>query len=393
MTASIQPSETRPERPDAGRAWLEVDLSAIVANARTIAATAGAPLLPMVKADGYGTGAVAVARALEAVAPWGFGVATLGEAAELRQAGIARPIVVFTPWVGGETATTEGPHTSAERESGPRKSRGGEGVRRVIGDIASLEAWLAPAPQRPSAAALFHLEIDTGMARSGIRWDDRAGLQRAAELLADRPEWEGVFTHFHSAESDPGATDLQWDRFMDALCWFSARPPLVHAANSAGALRGKMFAADLVRPGIYLYGGGAGDEGPPPRPVATLKCRVAALRTVQLGDTVSYNGTWVADGPRQIATLSIGYADGLLRSGSNRLRVEVNGQVVPVVGRVTMDMTMVALPPGCAALGDVVTVFGGQVSLAEHAEQMGTNSYESLTAISARVPRIYSPSA
>ena len=176
---------------------------------------------------------------------------------------------------------------------------------------------------------------------------------------------------------------------MDALCWFPVRPPLVHAANSAGALRGKLFAADLVRPGIYLYGGAAGEQGPPPRPVATLKCRITALRTVQLGDTVSYNGTWVADGPHQIATLSVGYADGLLRSGSNRLRVEVNGRVVPVVGRVTMDMTMVALPPGSAALGDVATIFGDKVSLAEHAEQMGTNSYESLTAISARVPRIY----
>ncbi|HVX88559.1 MAG TPA: alanine racemase [Gemmatimonadales bacterium] len=364
----------QPPTADLQRAWLEVDLSALVANARTIAATAGAPLLPMVKANGYGVGAVAAARALEAVEPWGFGVATVGEAAELREAGITRPIVVFTPWVGGRSSVV-----------------GRDGVRPVIGDIASLETWLRATDHRPPTtdAAPFHLEIDTGMARSGIRWDDREALQRAAELLADRPEWEGVFTHFHSAESDPGATDLQWDRFMDALCWFPARPPLVHAANSAGALRGKAFAADLVRPGIYLYGGGAGELGPPPRPVATLRCRVAALRTVQLGDTVSYNGTWVADGPRQVATLSIGYADGLLRSGSNRLRVEVNGQVVPVVGRVTMDMTMVALPPGAADLGDVVTIFGGKVTLADHAEQMGTNVYEALTAIGPRVPRIH----
>ncbi|HTK56050.1 MAG TPA: alanine racemase, partial [Gemmatimonadales bacterium] len=294
---------------------------------------------------------------------------------ELRAAGITRPVVVFTPWV---------PRVESSESSL-------SGVRRVIGDIASLEEWLSrgSAPQRPSAPALFHLEIDTGMARSGIRWDDRESLQRAAELLSKRPEWEGVFTHFHSAESDPGATDLQWDRFMDALCWFPERPPLVHAANSAGALRGKMFAADLVRPGIYLYGGGVGEWAPAPRRVATLKATITALRSVQLGDTVSYNGTWTADGPTEIATLAIGYADGLLRSGSNRLRVEVNGQVVPVVGRVTMDMTMVALPAGLAKLGDVATIFGGKVTLADHAEQMGTNVYESLTAISARVPRYH----
>ena len=113
MTASIQPSETR--------AWLEVDLAALVANARTVAATAGAPLLPMVKANGYGLGAVACARALEAVEPWGFGVATPEEAEELRRAGIARPIVVFTPWVGSRWSVV-----------------GSEGVRPVIGDVRSL---------------------------------------------------------------------------------------------------------------------------------------------------------------------------------------------------------------------------------------------------------------
>ena len=355
-------------RTDLSRAWLEVDLSAIVANARTIAATAGAPLLPMVKANGYGLGAVAVARALDVVEPWGFGVATPGEAAELREAGITRPVIVFTPWIPGHESRVAGL----------------EGVRAVIGDTRSLEARLATRDPRP-----FHLEIDTGMARSGIRWDDRDALQRAAELLAGRPEWEGVFTHFHSAESDHGATDLQWDRFMDALCWFPARPPLVHAANSAGALRGRIYAADLVRPGIYLYGGGVGEWAPAPRPVAALKCRVVALRTLQRGDTVSYHGTWRAEQPTEVATLSCGYADGLLRGGSNRLRVDVGGTVVPVVGRITMDMTMVALPAGLARAGDEVTLFGGRVSLAEHAEQMGTNVYESLTAIGPRVPRVY----
>ena len=373
MTASIQPSESRPEPSERTRAWLEVDLAALVANARTVAAVAGVPLLPMVKANGYGLGAVACARALETLAPWGFGVATVEEAEELRGAGITRPIVVFTSWVVGHGSWVLG-----------------AGIRPVIGDIASLEAWLASDPrptthdQRP-----FHLEIDTGMSRAGIRWDDHAALQRASALLADAPGWEGVFTHFHSAETDLSATDLQWDRLVDALHWFPRRPPLVHVANSAGALRGKAFAADLVRPGIYLYGGGVGEWAPAPRPVAKLQGRVVGLREVAIGDTVSYSAAWRADVPTSIATVSCGYADGLLRSGSNRSRVEVNGLVVPVAGRVTMDMTMIAVPSGAVALGDVVTIFGGKVTLADHAEQMGTNMYESLTAIGPRVPRFY----
>jgi len=374
VTASIQPPESRSEHHERARAWLEVDLAALVANARTVASASGAPLLPMVKANGYGLGAVACARALESVAPWGFGVATVDEAEELRAAGISRPIVVFTPWTGNE---------------------GGEwrveGARPVIGDVGSLERWLSLQDPRPSTLDTrpFHLEIDTGMSRAGIRWDDHAALQRASALLVDAPGWEGVFSHFHSAESDPGATALQWDRFLDALHWFPRRPELVHIANSAGALRNKAFAGDLVRPGIYLYGGNVGEWAPAPRPVAKLQARVVGLRHLNAGDTVSYNATCRADAPVQIATVACGYADGLLRTGSNRLRVEVNGTVVPVTGRITMDATMIAVPAGAVALGDVVTFFGGMVSLAEHAEAMGTNAYESLTAIGHRVPRIH----
>lgn len=367
MTASIQPSD--------GRAWLEVDLAALRTNARTIASSAGVPLLPMVKANGYGLGAVAVARALEELDPWGFGVATWEEARELREAGITRPIVVFTPWTG-RTA-----------DHGLRDA----GVRAVIGDLDSLVRWLGGDAVRSPQSALppFHLEIDTGMSRSGIRWDDEESLRRAAELLEGVAAWEGVFTHFHSSEADLAATETQWDRFVDALCWFRDRPKLVHACNSAGALRGKAFVADLVRPGIFLYGGEVGEWAAAPRPVAALKARVVALRSVAPGETVSYLGTWTAERPTTIATLGCGYADGVHRRGSGRLRVELNGRIVPVVGRVTMDMTMCAVPAGSVALGDVATIFGGKVSLAEHAAALETNSYEALTSIGPRVPRVH----
>jgi len=367
VTASIQPSDAR--------AWLEVDLAKLVANARTVAATAGVPILPMVKANGYGLGAVAVARALESVDPWGFGVATWTEAEELRRAGIERPVVVFTPWVKGTG------------DLGP----GTAGVRPVIGDVDSLAAWLSDPPVRSPRSPVppFHLEIDTGMSRAGIRWNDHASLQRAAELVAEAPGWEGVFTHFHSSESDLPATEEQWDRFVDALCWFPRRPRFVHAANSAGALRGKVFAGDLVRPGIYLYGGGVGEWAPAPQVVAALKARVVAVRKLEAGESVSYNATWSADGPVEIVTLACGYADGLLRSGSGRVRVEIDGAVVPVVGRITMDMTMVAVPAGTVRPGAVATVFGGKVPLLEHATSLGTNVYEALTAIGPRIPRIH----
>lgn len=366
MTASIQPPDTR--------AWLEVDLAALVANARTLSAAAGVPLLPMVKANGYGLGAVACARALETVDPWGFGVATVPEAEELRGAGIARPIIVFTPWIAG----VEG---SESRVSG---------VRRVIGDVRDLEAWIGANSQLSTLDSdKFHLEIDTGMSRAGIRYDDTTALDRVAELLASAKGWEGVFTHFHSADTDAAATTTQWERFQGALARLKRRPPLIHAANSGGILRSQEYAGAMVRPGIFLYGGEVGEWASSPRRVAALKARVVGVRSLGAGETVSYAATWKADRPTEVATLACGYADGLLRSGSNALRVEVNGSVVPVVGRVTMDMTMVAVAKGTVRPGDVATIFGGKVSLADHAAALGTNAYEALTAIGPRVPRVY----
>ncbi|HEU4698041.1 MAG TPA: alanine racemase [Gemmatimonadales bacterium] len=356
------------------RAWVDVDLDALVANARTIAARAGRPLLPMVKANGYGLGATAVARALEAVAPWGYGVATLEEGAELRAAGLDRPVIVFTPFAPAVAA--------ADLYRAHR-------LRPVIGDVAGLEAWRTRTGAGPDAP--FHLEIDTGMSRGGVRWNDTAALDALAEALRDAAGWEGVFTHFHSADCDPASAAVQWERFEGVLARLPRRPPLVHAANSAGALLDRGYAGDLVRPGIHLYGGACGGE-PAPQPVAALRARVVALRTVQPGETVSYGATWRAEVPTTIATLGIGYADGVPRALSNGGRVEIGGEIVSVAGRVTMDMTMIALasPPAArVAVGDVATLYGGRVSLDEQAARAGTIGYELLTALGPRLPRRY----
>nr|MBA3522087.1 alanine racemase [Gemmatimonadales bacterium] len=174
--------------PYAARAWVDIDLGALAANARTLAGICGSRLLPMVKANGYGLGAVPVARALEALDPWGYGVATVEEGAELRRAGISRPILVVSPLL-----------------SSAIESYLAHELRPTVGDVPTLRAWCR------QSARPFHLEIDTGMSRGGIRWQDGLALAAAAAELKDAVGWEGVFTHFHSAEADPESADVQWD--------------------------------------------------------------------------------------------------------------------------------------------------------------------------------------
>ena len=358
-------TETFSDDEPGARAWVDIDLDALVANARRVGSTAGAPLLPMVKANGYGLGAVRVARALEPLEPWGFGVATVDEGAELRAAGVTRPVVVFTPLIPGDV---------------PRYLR--HALRPAIGDLDALRAWVAGAPAQP-----FHLEIDTGMARAGIRHDDREALAaaRTALQVADGA-WEGVFSHFHSADVDAHATEAQWLRLQRAVAVLGRRPPFVHAANSAAAMLGTSYAADLVRPGIFLYGGRAGAAVP--APVAAVRGRVVAVRHVGAGATASYAATWTAPGPVALATVAIGYADGVLRSLGNRGSLELGGVRAPIRGRVTMDMTIVEAPAS-VAVGDVATLFGGAIPLDEQAAAAGTIGYELLTAIGPRVRRRY----
>jgi alanine racemase len=219
-------------------------------------------------------------------------------------------------------------------------------------------------------------------------------LTAVRALLADAPGFEGAFTHFHSADTDPPSADVQWERFQGILTALPRRPPLIHAANSAATLRGRCYAGDLVRPGIFLYGGAAG--GPEPEPVAAFRARVLAVRSIAAGETVSYGATWRAGRQTRVATIAAGYADGFprtTRSGDANVRpprlIEIGGRTAPVVGRVTMDMTMIAVEDGSVAVGDVATLYGGLVSLDQQARTAGTISYELLTGIGSRVPRRY----
>jgi alanine racemase len=353
---------------DTMRSWVDVNLAALLSNARKVAAVSRSRLLPMVKANGYGLGAAQVVQVLESVDPWGYGVASIEEASALRAAGVRRPLLVTTPllpeWIGQYLELD---------------------LRPAVGDTSALEAWLAQS-DRP-----FHLEIDTGMSRGGVRWDDAPAFDRMRSILVHAPGWEGAFTHFVSAECDAQLTKEQWNRFQQTLASLPRRPALIHAANSAAALVGASYAGDLVRPGIFLYGGAAGPVAP--EPVVALRGRVVALRTIQAGDSVGYNAAWRADRRTRIATVSLGYADGFPRSSAGEKefqdrRIEIAGQRVPVVGRVTMDMCMAAVAE-TVHLGDIATIYGGLISVDEQAANAGTVSYELLTRLGPRVPRRY----
>jgi len=348
------------------RAWVEVDLASLVDNARAVRRAAhDAALLPMVKANGYGLGVHAVVRALQEVEPWGFGVATPAEGRELRAAGVERPIVVFTP---------------------ARPSQFDElrefGLRPVLDDPAVVGRW--------PADLAWHCEIDSGTGRAGVRWNDHTALAKMAERAP-----EGVFTHLHSADESRATVDTQLERFHAALEMLAARPPLVHVCNSSGSWRvSERF--DLARPGIFLYGGEAGPDLPKPARVASVRARIVSLRGLGPGDTVSYGAEWTAPGPTTVATLSIGYADGVPRAVQGRASVLVGGRRRPVVGRVTMDMTMIDLGPdedGGCAVGDIATVIGAdggaEITLDEFAGWAGTISYEILVGLGTRLPRIY----
>ena len=354
------------------RSWVEVDLGALRRNAAALARLAGVPLLPVVKADAYGCGAVQVARALESLDPWGFGVATVEEGRELRAAGITRPILLLSPVVDEE-----------------------------LDQVARLA--LRPALGTPSAIRRFgpsglpwHLAIETGMNRAGLRWDDVAACESL--LRAHAPE--GVFTHFHSAETDAASVALQEARFRHALDALPARPRLVHMSNTAGiAIAHTTLPVDLVRPGVGLYGATPGDGARVTfEPVVHVRARVVDFHPVPDGESVSYGARWHARGERRIATVACGYADGYRRCFGNRARALFRGRRVPVVGVVTMDLSMLDVTDVAdlaerRAIGDVVTLIGRDgddvITIDEAAAWGDTIGYEVLTNLALRMPRVH----
>lgn len=348
------------------RAWIEVDTGAVRRNAETLARMSGARLLPMVKADAYGLGVGPVLRALEPLEPWGYGVATVAEGEELRALGIRRPVLVFTPALLAE-----------------QRSARAAGLSLALGDAASIAAWAA-------AGGEWHLAVDTGMARGGVDWRDVASLR---DLIVEHPP-VGVLTHFHSAEDDPKSIAEQERRFGSVLEWLPVVPQLVHTDNSAAILRHGASDHPLVRPGIFLYGAGrfAGTRVVP-EPVVTVRARVVDVRSLRAGDTVSYGATWRAPAPRLVATVPYGHADGYPIACSGNGLALLRGVPVPVVGRVTMDMTMLDVTDVECARGDVVTFIGRDGEAIQTVDDVcarsGVSPYELLVRMRNRIPRVY----
>lgn len=362
-------------------AWMAIDLGAIRRNMARVHAHAGVPLIAMVKADAYGLGLLPVARALGATfepdhpathALWALGVATLAEARQLRAAQCSSRILCFVPLLPDELAAAH-----ALR------------VRPTLHRARDIVAWHA------MGGGPWHLAIDTGMSRAGARWDDViAASGTFADALQTHPP-EGMFTHFHSADVATVAFHDQAQRFQtvcDALTPLFPTRVLVHTDNSAALARHIGSVGDLARPGLAVYGAGA-VEALALENVVHVRARIVDMRTVRFGESVSYAATWTATAERRIATIAVGYGDGYRVALSNCGEVLVGGRRCPVVGRVTMDMTMIDVTEAPCDIGDVVTLLGddgdARISIDEIAVRSGLLSYEFLVGLKLRLPRFY----
>ena len=322
----------------------------------------------MVKANGYGHGAVPLARAALEAGAWGLAVSTLDEAAQVAQLVEGERILVM-----GGLAPAEVTEAAAA----------GFAIGCSNLDLARglSEAAADPIP--------VHLKVDTGMGRFGCAPEKAPELARFI-AGARRLRLAGTWTHFHSAESDEAATRRQFEVFQHTLDSLGVDPGLRHACNSAAALRFPEMALDAVRAGIALYG----CEAPEMKPVLAVRALVTHVKALPAGATVGYGATWRAERPAQVASVSIGYADGVFRSRSNRGWVLVRGRRAPLVGTVSMDTVTVDVSAiEGVSFGDAATFIGAdgaqRITAEQVAEWSGTISYEVLTAVGRRVERRY----
>lgn len=366
------------------RTWAEIDLGRLKHNYTALREqlAPGCRFVGVVKANAYGHGAVPVAQKLE---EWGadyLAVACLGEAAELRQAGVRAPILILgvtLPRYAGELLAWD--------------------AAQAVGDLETGRALSATAVAAGRTLTI-HVKADTGMSRLGFLCDeahlDHAAGEIAALCALPGLRVEGIFTHFSDADGCEAYTMRQFTRFLDLLDKLSARGvtfEIRHCAASAAMLNYPCTHLDMVRPGIALYGHypAPGMEYTCPLlPVMTLKTRVAAVRDLPAGTCVSYGRTATLARDSRLAVLPVGYGDGYFRLFSNGQPVAIRGKKAPVVGRVCMDLTMVDVTdiPGVIP-GDEAVLYGDAAPVEDGADRAGTIQYELLCDVSPRVPRVY----
>ena len=368
------------------RTWAEIDLSNLEHNYLALRGMlpCSCRYLGVVKANAYGHGAVPVAKKLTELGAEYLAVAYLDEAVELRQAGIAAPILILGL-------------TSADFAQEIMKYD----LTQTVADFEMARA-LSYAAVKAGETIKIHIKVDTGMSRLGFPCDEDTLDGTVAEIAAictlPGLQTEGCFTHFANADGDEEYTMRQFTRFMDLLDNLADRGvefKIRHCAASAAVLNYPCTHLDMVRLGIAQYGhypdpSCEGLDGPGLIPLMTLKTRVASLRELAAGTCISYGGTRVLTRDARVAVLSIGYADGLSRLLSNRGEVLIHGVRAPILGRICMDLCMVdvTMIPD-VKVGDEVTVFGPHLPLEEKADTVGTIQYEMLCGISRRVPRVY----
>ena len=362
--------------------WAEIDLSALRANfALARRRAAGRRVIPVVKADGYGHGAVRIAGTLVRAGADGLAVAVLEEALELRALGLELPILLLQGVRSPQEADL-----AVARRAAP-----------ALSHAAQLD-WLEAAAARAGRRVGLHLKLDTGMSRLGF---GLAELDAALDRLARSPHLalDGLMTQL--AESDlPGSehTAAQRARFAGALGRVRERgfdPGWVHADPSGGLLSGPTEGCTAVRPGLMLYGVDprSGVSEPELAPVMSVRCRAIHARDVTAGTRIGYGGTHVTARPTRILTLPIGYADGLPRAAGDRWSVLVDGAPAPLVGRVSMDLAAVDVgPESPSGIGSEVLIFGRRgrqrLPVDALAGALGRAAYEILTGIGPRVSRI-----
>ncbi|MBK8782158.1 MAG: alanine racemase [Anaerolineales bacterium] len=390
--------------------YLEVNLPQLKQNLEAIRAHVhGAKVMPMVKANAYGHGIEGVAPFIEPYVDY-FGVALVEEAIQLRQLGIKKPILV-----AGGTLIEQLP-LFFEHD--------------LILTASSLDLLTASEQLAESTRQRLkvHLKIDTGMERVGVHEYEAEEFIKAS-LACSHIEVEGIYTHLANSElapviarrvfvptrqsqtlegiatgeeqersrNDDGvvSANLQLERFQEVLRFYeknSLPMPMRHVCNSGGILNLPEAHLDMVRPGVLFYGVYPGRDIQTKidvKPALTWKSRVAYSKVTLPGRSVSYGSLWQAEARTRIVTVPCGYADGYFRRMTNQARVIINGKSYPQVGRICMDQFMVNVGEDDVQVGDEVTLLGGGIAPEELADWAGTNEYEVMTNISARVPRIY----
>lgn len=351
-------SESRPT-------WASIDLRAFDRNVQSILdrLPEASRLIAVLKADGYGHGAVELARRCENLNVAMLATALLEESLELRRAGIGLPMLVFG------ALSEEQVRIAADQE--------------ITVGIPGPESLANAATVAREREVRVHLKLDSGMGRMGLIEDDLADV---VEIVRATPNLkvEAIYSHFATADEDHPLTEEQRARFrtlLETLRQAGLTAPLHHFANSAATLRGFIEPGDFVRVGIALY---------TLSPVMRWRTEIVRLKELPPGHAIGYGATFHTSRPSRIATLAVGYADGYNRLLSNRGEVFVRGKRAPIVGRVSMDLVTIDVTDiPDAAVGDEVELMGAEITVEELAAKLGTISYEVFCSVGARVPRVY----